>query len=524
MQPSTTESGLERAAVQPRLWNRFERLGLFATSPVTHYLVGLPVAAASTLICKLIAPWAQLADFVIVYLLGVVAIAARCALGASLFAAVISVLAFDFFFIPPYLELSWPDAGSVLTFVGMVVVAGVISSLNQGLRKQRETAQRSEAFANALYGFNQALSEVHSLEQLSSFAERRLARLFDTRVHVALQSGEVGFALDDLGLDSAEERRLALSAWKKGELVEDPAVPGLNLWLTLEGAHRSVGLLGLDPRNPKRFRDAGEKQLLLGCASQLAGAIERLLLSGATHRAELQAETERTRSSLLAAVSHDLRNPLSAILTAASTAAREDSTISPEERRDLMRTIVDESERLNRLVANLLSMTKLESGELALQRLPEDMAELFESSIRALSAPHAAQRIRVAIEPELPAVDVDAVLIEQALINLLENALRYAPGDSAVELEASNASDGVRVRVIDHGPGIRMEEREKVFEKFFRGSRATRDGGAGLGLTICRAAVVAHRGRIRALETPGGGATVEFTLPRATLSGGLEDD
>ncbi len=524
MQPSTTESRLARSSSGPRLWSRFERLGLFATSPVTHYLVGLPVAAASTLICTLIAPWAQLADFVIVYLLGVVAIAARCALGASLFAAVISVLLFDFFFIPPYLELSWPDAGSVLTFVGMVVVAGVISSLNQGLRRERETAQRSEAFVNALYGFNQALSEVHSLEQLSSFAERRLARLFDTRVHVALQSGEAMFPSDELGLDSAEERRLALLAWKKGELVEDPAVPGLNLWLTLKGAHRSVGLLGLEPRNPKRFADAGERQLLLGCAAQLAGAIERLLLSGATHRAELQAETERTRSSLLAAVSHDLRNPLSAILTAASTAARADSTISPEERRDLMRTIVGESERLNRLVANLLSMTKLESGEIALQRLPEDMAELFESALRALSAPNAAARIRVAIEADLPAVDVDAVLIEQALINLLENALRYAPADSRVELEASNAKDSVLVRVIDRGPGIRLEEREKVFEKFFRGSRATRDGGAGLGLTICRAAILAHRGRIRALETPGGGATVEFTLPRATLTGGLEDD
>jgi two-component system, OmpR family, sensor histidine kinase KdpD len=527
MQPSTTESPFERAAPRPRkarLWSRFERLGLLATSPATHYLVGVPVAAASTLICKLIAPWAQLADFVIVYLLGVVAIAARCALGASLFAAVISVLAFDFFFIPPYLELSWPDAGSVLTFVGMVVVAGVISSLNQGLRKERETAQRSEAFANALYGFNQALSEVHSLEQLSSFAERRLARLFDTRVHVALQSGEARFAIDELGLDSTEERRLAELAWKKGELVEDPAVLGLNLWLTLKGAHRSVGLLGLDPRNPKRFRDAGERQLLLGCAAQLAGAIERLLLSSATHRAELQAETERTRSSLLAAVSHDLRNPLSAILTAASTAAREDSTISPEERRDLMRTIVGESERLNRLVANLLSMTKLESGEIALQRLPEDMAELFESSIRALSAPSAATRIVVTIAPNLPPVDVDAVLIEQALINLLENALRHAPSDSMIELEASDARDGVLVRVIDHGPGIRLEEREKVFEKFFRGSRATRDGGAGLGLTICRAAVLAHHGRIRALETPGGGATLELTLPRATLTGGLEDD
>ncbi|MET0795059.1 MAG: ATP-binding protein, partial [Polyangiaceae bacterium] len=342
--------------------------------------------------------------------------------------------------------------------------------------------------------------------------------------HVALQSGEAIVPIDELGLDSAEERQLALLAWKKGELVEDPTVAGLNLWLTLKGAHRSVGLLGLDPRNPKRFRDPGERQLLLGCAAQLAGAIERLLLSGATHRAELQAETERTRSSLLAAVSHDLRNPLSAILTAASTAARVDSTISDEERRDLMRTIVAESERLNRLVANLLSMTKLESGEIALQRLPEDMAELFESAIRALSAPNAATRIGVQIELDLPPVDVDAVLIEQALINLLENALRHAPSDSLVQLEASNAREGVLVRVIDHGPGIRLEEREKVFEKFFRGSRATRDGGAGLGLTICRAAVLAHHGRIRALETPGGGATLEFTLPRATLSGGLEDD
>jgi two-component system sensor histidine kinase KdpD len=522
MQRTTTESPL--GAAQPPLRTRLERLGLLATSPITHYLVGVPVAAASTLICTLIAQWAQLADFVIVYLLGVVAIAARCGLGASLFAAVISVLAFDFFFIPPYLALSWPDAGSVLTFFGMVVVAGVISSLNQGLRKERETARRSEASANALYGFNQALSEVHSLEQLSSFAERWLARLFDTRVHVALQSGERGFAIDELGLESAEERRLALQAWKKGELVEDPAMSGLNLWLILKGAHRSVGLLGLDPRDPKRFRDPGERQLLLGCAAQLAGAVERLLLSGATHRAELQAETERTRSSLLAAVSHDLRNPLSAILTAASTAAREGSTIGEEERRDLMRTIVGETERLNRLVANLLSMTKLESGELALQRLPEDMAELVESAIRALSAPDAAQRIRVSIEADLPAVDVDAVLIEQALINLLENALRYAPSDSPVELEASTANDGVRVRVIDHGPGIRVDEREKVFEKFFRGTRATRDGGAGLGLTICRAAIVAHRGRIRALETPGGGATVELSLPRAILSGGLEDD
>ena len=514
-----------RPREEQRVWRRIDRRDWLTTAPLTHYALAIPVAAASSLICEVITPWAQLADFVIVYLLGVVAIAARCAPGPSLFAAVISVLSFDFFFIPPLLQLSWPDAGSVLTFVGMVVVAGVISGLNQGLRKERETARRSEAFANALYGFSQALSQVHSLQQLSSFAERRLAKLFDARVHVVLQSSQSALPTDELALDSEDERRLAFAAWKKGELVQDSSVSGLNLWLTLNGAHRSVGLLGLALRSSKHFTDIGGQQLLLSCAAQLAGAVERLLLSSATHRAELQAETERTRSSLLAAVSHDLRNPLAAILTAASTAARTDSQLDDEVRRDLMRTIMDESERLNRLVANLLSMTKLESGELALQRLPEDLAELIDSSVRALSNPAAAARIGVTLDGELPAVDVDAILIEQALINLLENALRHAPNGSPIQVEASAAGDdGVLVRVIDHGPGIRLEERQKVFEKFFRGSGSKRDGGAGLGLTICRAVVVAHRGRIRALETPGGGATVEFTLPRATLTRELEDD
>ena len=503
---------------------RIERLGLLASSPVTHYALAFPVAALGTITCLLIAPWAQLADFVIVYLLGAVAVAARCALGPSLFAAVISVLSFDYFFIPPYREWDWPDAGSVLTFVGMVVITGFISGLNQGLRRERATAQRSEAIANALYRFSLALSDVHSLQQLSSFAERRLAALFDARVHVALQSGQDVLPTNDLGLDSDAERQQALLTWKKGDLTINPAISGLNVWITLNGAHRSVGLLGLAPRSFRRFSDSGGEQLLRSCAAQLAGAVERILLSSATRRAELQAETERTRSSLLAAVSHDLRTPLAAILTAASTAARSNSAISNEVRSDLMRTIVGESERLNRLVGNLLSMTKLESGELALQRLPEELGELIDSSVRALSHPNAAARIRLALPADLPALDVDAVLIEQTLINLLENALRHAPADSAIEVSAEPVGEMVRVRVSDSGPGIAIEEREKVFEKFYRGSGTRRDGGAGLGLTICRAAVVAHHGRIRALEGPSGGACIEFSLPRARPFHELSDD
>lgn len=509
---------------QDGLWSGHEQRGLLVPSPFIEYVLAIPVAAASTLACELIAPWAQLADLVMVHLLGVVAIAVHAAVGPSLFAAVVSVLSFDYFFIPPNLQFAWPDAGSILTFVGMVVVAGVISRLNQGLRKEREAARRSEAFVNALYQFSQALSEVHSIEQLSAFAERRLSKLFDAHVRVALQSGDSVLPFNELESDSAEERALALAAWKKGELVHDPGVSGLNVWLTLNGAHRSVGLVGLAPRSSRHFLQVGGQPLLLACAGQLASAVERLLLSGATHRAELQAETERTRSALLAAVSHDLRNPLAAILTAASTAARPDSQLGDSERRGLMRTIMAESERLNRLVANLLSMTKLESGELRLQRLPEELPELVDNALRSLSGALAAERIEVRFQTPLPAVDVDAVLVEQVLINLLENALRYAPPSTRVEVEASDGPEVVRVRVVDHGPGIRAEERAKVFEKFFRAAGARRDGGAGLGLTICRAVITLHHGKICVLETPGGGATVEFTLPRAATTCESEDE
>ena len=181
-----------------------------------------------------------------------------------------------------------------------------------------------------------------------------------------------------------------------------------------------------------------------------------------------------------------------------------------------MTTIVDETERLNHLVANLLSMTKLESGELLLKRQPEELSELVASAISALASRGGTERIRVSIAANLPLLDVDSLLIEQTLINLLENALRYAPGDTPIEIDARSVDDKVQVRVCDRGPGILPHEREKVFEKFFRGSGTRHgDGGAGLGLTICRAAARAHQGKLRALERSGGGTCMELTLPTA---------
>jgi two-component system sensor histidine kinase KdpD len=284
--------------------------------------------------------------------------------------------------------------------------------------------------------------------------------------------------------------------------------------------------LGLSPRRRTLpLVSAERRELLEACATLLAGAVERTLLAAAARRAELQAETERTRSSLLAAVSHDLRTPLASILAAATTVEKLGSHLDDAGRAELLRTIVDETERLNHLVANLLSMTKLESGELMLKRQPEEVSDLVAAAITLLASRGGTERIVVSLPAELPLIDVDSLLIEQTLINLLENALRYAPGDTPIEIEARSVDGSVQLRVSDHGPGILPHEREKVFEKFFRGSGTRHgDGGAGLGLTICRAAARAHQGKLRALERAGGGTCMELTLPcAAALTDAIEE-
>ena len=486
-------------------------------SPVTHYLAAFPIAAASTAISQLLSPHAQLADFVMVYLLGVTAVAMRSGLGPSLFAAVVSILSFDFYFIPPRMQWARPDSASILTFVGMLIMASVISGLNRGVRREREAARRNEAFAKALYRFSSELAEVISLQQLGAFAERQLGALLEVDVLLVFCASDGELDVTALNVGSDKERQLALAAWSTSERVESPSLRGFNIWHPLLGSHRGVGVLGLAPRRRNMpLLTAGQRELLQACSTQLAGAVERMLLAAAARRAERLAENEHTRSSLLAAVSHDLRTPLASILTAATTVAKSESQLTREARAELLTTIVDEAERLNHLVANLLSMTKLESGELLIKSQPEDVGELVSSAISALASRGGTERIRIDIPSELPLIDVDSLLIEQTLINLLENALRYAPGSSPIEIDARADNDKVLIRVCDRGPGILPHEREKVFEKFFRGSGTRHgDGGAGLGLTICRAAARAHQGKLKALERGGGGTCMELTLPRA---------
>jgi two-component system, OmpR family, sensor histidine kinase KdpD len=267
---------------------------------------------------------------------------------------------------------------------------------------------------------------------------------------------------------------------------------------------------------PEHPPDADELRLIIAFAAQLASAIERISLGSAVQHAQVQIETERTRNALLSTVSHDLKTPLSAIIAAGTTLANEHSSLDLATRAELTLTIVEAAERLDGLVTNLLSATRLESGTIMLTKSVEALDELIGAVLSRFAERLGTRLVKLDVPADLPLLSVDPKLIELVLINLVENALRYTPEETTLHVSARLVAGEVVVNVADEGAGILDTEREKVFEKFFRGSLArTNDGGAGLGLMICRAAVRAHGGRISAKARPGGGACIEFSLPVA---------
>jgi two-component system sensor histidine kinase KdpD len=269
--------------------------------------------------------------------------------------------------------------------------------------------------------------------------------------------------------------------------------------------------------------------VISGLNAQLARQKERARQKAEeAQRAQVLVETERLRSALLSAVSHDLKTPLASILSAGQMLARGDEALEPEARAGLVSTVIEEAERLEGLVTNLLAMTRLESGSIELRKKDEAVDVVVGSALRRLSGRLHGRPVHTDVPLEVPLIAIDPMLIEQVFINLLENAIRYTPDGSPIDITVTTSRGEVEFKVSDRGPGIPADELEKIFEKFYRGKAAPkRDGGVGLGLTICRAIVAAHGGRISAANRVGGGATIEFTLPRgfvdATRAGGLPE-
>jgi two-component system, OmpR family, sensor histidine kinase KdpD len=488
------------------------------------YLAGTAVVVASAVSSWLLFGRSQLADIVMVFLLGVVVVSMRFGYGPSLLAALLSVLTFDFVFVPPYMSFAVTDFSHVVTFSVMFLVAVVISNLTRRIREQADSARGRERRTASLYAVSRELGLATSRAALVEVAARHLRELFDAKVALLLPGadGRLEIVHADEGTLAAGDKDIGVAEWAwQNQRTAGAGTDTLPLararCVPLLGSRGPVGVLALYTAGESNLDDPDERQLLHTVSGLVGLALERTELAAEARRASLRIETEQLRNALLSSVSHDLRTPLGVVTGATSALLEENVPKSEATRRELLKTAHEEALRLTRLVRNLLDMTRLEAGALKVHTDLQSVEEIIGAALDRIDDRLRGREVRTDVPADLPLVPFDAILIEQVLINLLENATKYTPPGSPIDVSARARETEVEITVADRGPGVATADAERVFDKFYR-VREAEGGGVGLGLTICRGIVAAHGGRIWVEQREGGGAAFRFTLPRGPVA------
>jgi two-component system, OmpR family, sensor histidine kinase KdpD len=478
-----------------------------------------------------------LANLSLIFLMAVLLVAIHFGLWPSVYASLLSFFVYNFFFTEPYFTFIVERQEDVLTVVFFLVVAVIVGNLAARLKAQVEAMRQITRRTANLYDFSRKIAGAASLNDVLWAAVHHVASTLQCHSLVMLpRRGDrleiaSGYPPEDQMSPTAwgaaqwawEHRQAA--GWGSGTL---PASEWL--FLPLRTGRGLVGLLGVSFENPKRELTPEQRHLLEALVDQVAVAIERTNLATDIEEARLLTETERLRSALLSSVSHDLRTPLVSIIGSATGLASCDDALSNADRAQLVQTILEESERLNRFVQNLLDMTRLGYGALQPNREWVDLREIVGRALKQMARPLTSLKVEVQIAKEVPILHIDPVLIEQALVNILDNAAKYSPAGGRIEIAAVQDGERVSVRVSDEGPGIPPEARDTVFDVFYRVRAGDKQpAGTGLGLSICRGLVEAHGGQIEALPGPGGrGTTIAFWLPvhplPAIADGGDDDE
>jgi two-component system sensor histidine kinase KdpD len=366
------------------------------------------------------------------------------------------------------------------------------------------------------------LASTRGVDALLRIAVRHVGEVFGGEVAVSLPdvTGRLGRRAGSLGSSDADPNEHAVAQWvhDHGQMagLGSATLPGARaLYVPLLGSRGTIGVLGIRPARPQTLAAPEQLHLLETFAAQTALAVERGLLGEEAARTQLQIESERLRNSLLSSVSHDLRTPLATITGAASGLLEGADRLDPAARRELLQAIHEEADRLNRLVNNLLDMTRLESGAVQVRKEWHSLEELVGSALARLAGRLREHPVTTRLPPDLPLVPLDGVLMEQVLINLLDNAVKHTPPGTPIEVSAFAGPGEARIEVADRGPGLLPGDELRVFDKFYRGAPARPGPGVGLGLTICRGIVEAHGGRITAQSRPNGGVAFRVALPLA---------
>jgi two-component system sensor histidine kinase KdpD len=486
------------------------------------YLWAMLYCAAATGLSALAFPVLHQTNIVMLFLLAVVAVALRHGRGPAALAALVSVGLFDFFFVDPMGSFGVSDVQYVLTFVVLLGVGMVIGQLTAGLRMQAERSVKREADARGLYEFARELSSALMPEQIVELAASFIHAAFGSRCALYILGPEDRLKLasrEDSGMQALES---ALAQWVYDH--GQAAGAGTNtlsnsplLYLPLKAPMRVRGVLAVETLAGESLARPDARRQLEAYATLIAIALERLHYVEVAQQALVNVESEKLRNSVLAAVSHDLRTPLTGLIGTAETLMRTAQNLPPDVS-DALSRMRDQAQRMHALVVNLLDMARLQSREAPLRREWQSMEELVGAALAAMREALVRHPVSVASLSALPLVDCDGVLIERVLCNLLENAAKYAPPDTPVRIDARVEGSFLQVSVTDHGPGVPAGAERRIFDKFTRGERESATPGVGLGLAVCEAIISAHQGRIW-VEAPAGqagGARFVFTLPLGT--------
>lgn len=481
-------------------------------APWWHWVASVALIAVTGGLAFALRRLAQLPDPEMLFLLGIMFSAAAFGRGPSLLAAALSVAAYDFFFVPPSFTLAVSDTRYVLTFAMMFGIGVLISTLTGRLRQQEQGARQREADTRALFTLTRDLAQATEVQALAGAVCQHATEAAGGAAVVLLpREGQLAPVAASPAATALEANELGVAQWAQEHQREaglgTDTLSAQRLWAVPLG--RGAGVLAFRPGEVRL--DSARRNLLEAFARQAGLAIERFQFSEQAKAAVLKARTEELRSSLLSTVSHDLRTPL-AVVTGAAQTLRDDRQLDPATQVQLLDTICHEAERLERLVGNLLDMTRVQAGALAVKKEWVPVDELIGSARTRLGQVLEGREVTVRAAPEVPFLQVDPVLFEQVLFNLLDNAARYTPPGTPLELEVDEGPLGAQVAVMDRGPGVRPEEAERLFDKFVRGAQQG-VAGAGLGLAICRGIVVAHGGLIRVDARSGGGASFVIDLP-----------
>ncbi|MBK7317801.1 sensor histidine kinase KdpD [Candidatus Villigracilis affinis] len=497
-------------SILPREWQLHRPFG--------RYLLGLLLVTISTSIGLFIRGNLEPANLVMLYLASTVISAIYLGRGPSLLTAVAGVLAFDYFLVPPYLTFAVSDTQYFITFIALLVISLVVSSLTARVREQAEAAIQREKQTAALYDLSKDLTSAADLLQVANIIISQIGHAFGRDVAIFLPDNQQLQIFASSPNYQPDENELAVAAWAYQH--DQPAgrgtdtLPAASLRChPLKTSNGIVGVLGVHSKDQTNFLSSEQRLTLAAFANQSALAIERTRLSEQASQAELLRATESLQTALLNSISHDLRTPLVSITGALSSLDEDNGLLNESARRALIENARGEADRLNRLVGNLLNMTRIESGAIKLRLESEDIQDVIGTALEQLGSRVANRKIQVNVPVGFPLVPMDFTLIAQVLVNVLENAVKYSPADSTIEVSAELLDETIRLKIADRGAGIPSEDLTRIFDKFYRVQRPENVSGTGLGLSISKGIVEVHHGTIYASAREGGGTIITIELP-----------